>query len=790
MGKSVQPYWVAIGRIVGSFQALNCYDVITDFGRFQASYHGISRGPGGVMEGGSLSVGTHVWLTMRPGERVAGIIGVILVNWPAVETDPRILASYPQVAGFELGKRLVGKMYSEKLGGLINRPTDILQDFVDGEWSMTSPTSGVGVGVELFRSWIRGGAMSGLWCYGDTQLTRLAGLDFEFLTLAQEDYDKRMGNAIVSSRKRVFYPDEAVNDLLPREQEIAGAIHGGRQRFLAPQGPRGVARPALFHEHLATDGSWSVTSAGGIFLQKYCGLTVPEESAAPVPEDGSVLLADQPVDADAVRQAALIAPRPAVEAPVAVKTGLAWVHHTLDLITSLTQVRARGGFDRLPVQWPAGTPSEVPEDTFHTTYDARMWRSLPQVFTIQIDPVEKGRKFYVGRSSIALNPDGSIVIEDAHHSQIIMSGGNIVLAAAHDVILAPGRSLLAIAGKDIGLRANRNIDAAANEGRVSIKAEDQLSLLGGNNGGNNGVLIESRALTETSKEGTGTDQRLGGLVLKASSAIYGVAPRIGFSATIQPLTLQSASSIDLSADLVDVRAPTGLFVYHDDLAERPGYAFTEDEAVLPGGLLITGQLFSLDQAYFDGSLVVNNQILAGGAIAGSSVTPTDEAASREIASFGRTARGAIAKTKDAVRKAIGAVAKALNTFLTAKTPLNKDLRDRLGFSFSTSKQTRYDVQFSWQIPEVQWQTIARRGDHGLAKAWKENPVRSPAGDNQPTAPMPGYEAWTGANYELNDEDQYTDLATGQVIPHEDGKEILPAPRTVKLDSNYLIGDDS
>ncbi len=780
-----QPYSLLIGTIVGAYGSLNWYDVITDFGRYSCSYHGLSAGIGGVQNSGGISPGAKVWLAAQPDQLFGHILLVMNPNWSVNEDDPKSFAVYPQVSGVELNEGLTGKILGENLADLQNRPTDVMQDLVNGEWAMNSPRGGGGLGVELFRSWIRGGPMSGLTCFHDTELTRLTGAEFEFLTLSRDDYEHRHGNSIVSKSSKVFYPAEALQDVQPRELTISGPIHGGTQRFLGQRAVRGVPRVALFHEMLADDGSYVLTSASTVCLQRYCGVTIPEESQATQDPNAPELVGEQPLDLDPAREAALQAPRPAVSLPSDERSGLGWAQHTLDLIDGLTGLRGRGGFDRLPIQWPSvGLPTERPANPSQVKYDSAMWRSLPVSFQVQIDPIVAAKTFYVGRSSFTLLPDGGVLVEDAYHGQILMSGGNIMFSAPHDIVFSAGRSITAIAGKHIGIRADQNIDLASNDGSVHVKAAGQLSMLGGANGLEGGVLIESKTLRHESVAGTGQTQLVGGIVMKSASGLYGVANTVGFKAIQDYVVLDAASRVDIRGDIVTAYAPLGMYIAHDKTGASPGYEFTPSATVMPGSLVIQGTLEATGGGLFGQSLVVGGSIGAVGAVVGSSVGKGKPVGvGKAIDQLGKIFKDAKAN--------IVSLATPMTTLLALKTPLNETFVNTLGFTFWTSKQLGVAGKDAYELPESRWQSMSRQEGLGAGAPWSENPVVSPAGDNLPTSPFPGFEVWTTAeSYRLSATDLYVDLHHGAAtISGDPTVAALPVDTKVPLDGNFLIGND-
>jgi hypothetical protein len=621
--------------------------------------------------------------------------------------------------------------------------------------------------------------MTGVTCFDD--LTRITGLDYEFMTLAQSDYDRRHGNSIVNVKSRTLYPDESIQNSLARELQVSGAVHGGEHRFVAPAGQPGIPRGALSHEFRGLDGTLAFTSARAVILRRSVAVQVPEESSAP---DDGVLLGDQPLDPDDARQKVLVEPAPTIHEIPSAQDGISWLQHVLDTVESELSVRGRGGFDRLPVQWLPGADAQ---DTLHSSYDPQMWRSLPRSFEIQIDPIEKSKTFYVGESLVCLNPDGSVLIQDAHHSQILMGGGNIMLSCPHDIIMAPGRNLVGIAGNDCSVKSGRHVDLAANEGRVSIKAETQLGLLGGN-GGQGGVLIESKATNEGLVVGTGTDQNVGGVLVKSATGLYCTASRVALDATDQDIVLRSNGAIIGLATQCELELTDGLFVFKDDQGAG-GYAFTETECIVPGQLVVGDQVVALGGGFFDGSLIVSESIAAGGSVSGSAVGPASPG-DKSVDNAARATRAAIQGAIQGLVKNLQSVAKGIGATLTAKLPLNRALGSLVGFSFATSEQLRTNAAGAFKLPETLWQAISRRARKGLTKPWAEKPVVSLSGDNRSTAPSPGYEAWSvQATYQLNEHDRYLDLETGLPIPHEDGSDALPPPTLTPLDKNYLIGNE-
>jgi hypothetical protein len=766
MLSTYKPLSVTIGQVIGSYQAIGHYEVITDFWRGPAVYAGSSRGSTGVRESGSITPGTMVWVTYGPAEPFAVILAVMPVAWAPTASDPAVLSVWPQVSGFEDAVRYSGLAFRQSAFELRHRHHDGLRDLVNGEWAMASPHSGAGIGVELFRSWVRGGPMSGLWCWADTQQTRLAGLDLETITLGEVCRDRSLGNALAKTRNRVFYPSEAFASAPPRLLDFTGAIYAGEQRFLAPAAPSGQPRTALFHQHLDTDGAYTVTSARAITLQRYTGIPVPEESSAVA----STPLTDQPLDAPAVREQVLRTPRHSVTDTA--DSGIAWLHHAIDFVESLTAHRARTGIDRLPVQFPVKPAPAV--DRTHTGYGPEMWRAMAaaSVVTLPIDGVDGSQRFYLGRSMISLLPDGGILLEDSFHSQVLMSGGNIMLSAPHDIILAPGRNLVAVAGGTACIRADQHIDVASNSGRVSVKAESLLQLLGGNGGGG-GVVVESRSRSK-STAGTGTAQDVGGLLLKSASGVH----LAGSNCTIAAETSLAIESTVVSVVAEQIGMIASVVAIAPNIS-TPGYSFSQELAVCPGGLQAAG-LTSSTTVSVDGDILATGAVAAIGPVIGSAVAPYPKSSPPFKAAT-------VTRALAAVTKNVGlwwaGFTKSITAYAAQPTPFSAAFRSILGFSFATSNQLGTNKSKAFELPETRWQTMSRRGNGDAGSAWRENPVVSPAGDTAQTAPFPGYDAWaTASAFRLHATDLHIDLATGLVRVGTD-KTIPPATLST-INLNY------
>jgi hypothetical protein len=768
-----------MGTVVAAYQGLHTYQVVTDFGRYICSYGGAGTGVAGVQHAGGIQAGTYVFILAQPGLGFGAIVGIVDPAWAITTASPNGLVTSPQVSGFQLDTRLVGSLLQQGTIALSSYPSDVGVDLCNGEVGLLAQHGSGGIAVEQFRSWLRGGPMSGITCFHDTNLTRIQALDFEYISLIHQDYERRHGNSMVESKTRVFYPSEAFQDLLPRHHTIAGPIHGGSHEFRTIQAARGTARPALFHQHIADDGSYSLTSASGVYLQRYAGIVVPEESQAVETTAAPQLVPEQPLDADPLRQTVLTNPRPFVTTASTDPYGVTYAQHLYDVTSGIEQIRGFGGFNRLPVQWPsAGQPAGVPNDLLHTSYNTSMWRNLPRSFSLTIDPIVGPKTFYVGRSFVALMPDGSVVIEDAYHSQVTMSGGNIMMAAPHDIVISAGRNITMISGSCTAIRANDNVDVCANTGAVLIKADQQLSMMGGNDGQAGGVLIESKSVATVSVPGTGAVQQINGILLKSASGTFVTGAEVGIVSTAEPILLESANAIYLKSQQIEMQVPKGLVIAHDTQGTSPGHTFTTN-GMTTTGIVCQGDLDALGTAFIAQSIEAGNQIVAPGYVGTAKLTNVNQTIASITAVF--------TNLSDQIRFAETGYA----VYFNQATPLNQKTLDRLGFSFWTSTQLGTNSTRAWWLPEASWQAMSRIGGFGTAYPWVEKPVLSVAGDNMSTSAFPGYEVWVSGtqSYQLQTNGLYVDLTTGAVaLPSDPTQATLVAGQFVAANLNFLTGD--
>lgn len=743
----VDPSRVMRGKIVGAFQNLCLFEVAVTGGRYWCTANvGDNLS---VSEVGGYSIGQDVWIALQLNSGEGFIICAAGDVKPDIDVSKALkdYSFYPRVAGGEFNKGLAGALRAKKLVHAPNYGGHGVVDLVDGEWGRVSPY-GPGVIVELFRSILRGGPFATVEAFNEEEgLVRIAASRIEEMSLHREREDGRLGSSAQVIDRKVLYPVEAVEDLPHREIVISGPAHGGEHTYLVPQpgdqepgisndakaSRRLEYRPGLLHEFRGIDGAYLLESARSVTFRKTCTIRTPEE-LRPTTDELLTIPRNNGNEIDALVNSPRIElsnftttpdPEPGKPAPSPVPEKYSALNDVVRMYEFLENLkwRSRGVLNRLDKTWvikqqpqsitgvkPTSSSGSVTvgfdtsaaaEKAKSMAVDTRstaMWQVTPRSYPIWLDKVNGTKTYYVGTSTITLQPTGGIILEDAYHSQIIMDKGNIRISAAKDLVLESGRNTLMIAGQDAGMRVYRHLDIASNTGRVCVKADGQLNLLGGN-GGTGGVLIENRSTTNAPSTGGDTVQTSGSLVLLSSSDTC----VLGNNVLIKAATDRDNASPANGSVTVASEAATSLV--------------TATAAVTLGTELVMS---------FNGK----------GGVIGGDRTVLHAITSDQICDL--AADGAA----DAI-KAVDASAATQLATLQLATPINwRDGHawDSYGFRFGTTTNYSLGDAATFELFETSWQIHAPTTTGAPAGVWQESPVSVRGGN--PTAPFPGLEAWS------------------------------------------------
>ena len=532
-------------RVIRAFPTLQLYEVSAAGSRFFATSGGTSTGHG-VSNPVAYGAGSPVIVAVDPSSPSTGhafiLGGVATAVGHGWESGRRKLTD-KIVSGTSLLRLATETHY-----GRVSFPSfggGSIQGMVDGDWLVLTESGSGGIGVEYGRVWIGGGPMNGLFFYPDSQTTKITGLNLQYMTAAQEDLDRVFGNQTELVRRRCWTLREAEEEREPRELEVAGLVHHGRQRFLAvpdkgefdrpgsgklrlhgddndderlsgdevqskllgPErdGKGGLidendrARPALFHEFIGADGSWVLSSASSVTLQKYVGIPVPteilEESPERDPDDEEDEDEDPPLYPEAEDEdLALRGYRGGHcgkryrqrDASVVVGDPLDSVVLAVQQIEARVNYLARQGFDLLDKEWvtkPLRRGLTEPEEgddpderpSLQHGWRFGRWRCMPRVLSMPISS-GKSKNFYIGRSVITITDDGSIVLQDAYNASITMSKGDIILQAPGNIVGIAGNDAYLLGGNQAGIQGRNHVEVISAEGGSTIRSRQPLAV--------------------------------------------------------------------------------------------------------------------------------------------------------------------------------------------------------------------------------------------------------------------------------------------------------------------------
>lgn len=585
---------VTKGTVATAFQGLGMYSVATDtHGTVTCYAVGLSRGRLGSQETSTYAIGTPVLcviLPVMPNVNFGVIIGGASDRVSPYTILPPVLSQYPQTTGVQFvgsvteedklaedpeARRILSRWYqkNQRIGSYGAG----VRDAVDGDWAMTN-FFGSGVGVEAFRAWLRGGPMSSVECFADDQVTRVVGATFELFTMGRYYVDKVYGPVSEVFDSRSYYTSDSMANADSDPADVAGQFYAidsplllGKQEHFYPRVKDNSSKtvaPDLVHEHRGVDGSYTLTTASALTLQKFVGVRtfrrplstgdaglVKAESlpnalnpAAP----SGISFTDVP---DAVPERAEQTPQyrrlsllSAASFIVANAYKLTGESQTFDGVTAYAKVPAiagvlaRAGLNLAIVNHTAGNPallnrhavnlgkipaaklsadgSDEPVPVFDGIIDRdpSMWKRSPTSFVLNVGPYGQSKRFFFGHAFITITDEGDIILQNASGAQVMLAGGNVYVTSEHDVIVNAGRNLVNMAGQDSVTRVSRHMDVVTHEGRMTMQAAGQMTVIGGAAGAA-GVTIESRGRSTVGSTNDGnTAQDNSGLRLVAKHA--------------------------------------------------------------------------------------------------------------------------------------------------------------------------------------------------------------------------------------------------------------------------------
>jgi hypothetical protein len=806
---------VRIARVVKYHAGYGYYSVTLREGG--APVHGLPMGNLGLVGSTETAVypaGTPVAVLYQPGDKNLGarsghviIIGALQLQ--TVDNSLGQLDHHDLLGG-------VGYLWDKVHNFLPTERTDdespILggagqpMDAVSGERSVSSPL-GVGWLVGLVMAYLRASDRCGIWMFRLDEHLRMTAKSLEQQTLSREVLDiYDDGELSVLERVGAFAPgtpvgkasNERFDDPLKppkdfpirpvevnqrsifRLSEIKGYLGDLQETFVSlPISASGVdtfpggsgaqeAHQGVFRQLIGSDGCYVLQSAKGIHLEKYPLIQLPVQLRQPNDPEG-----DTPENYKASGQYGKGEAQtrkdftpPSEDIPVKALLGLAF-HGAYISKTSLQTLRSHKKDWR--VQDEIDTPFRrkglqgvyESQGGFKVRPD-RMWMDLPKNIEV---PIQNGRwtgvRYYAGRSAIDMWDDGSVTVEDAWGSQYIMSGGNIVLTCPGDIIMAPGRSVITMAPQDIIQRAGNSVDITATKRDVTIKAEMNLKILGGNSDGG-GVLVESRnAQPAFDYSQNGEKTEIAGLVLKSAGAAVMAGKEVSCIAE-ESLVSQAKTWHVASETAANLEVTGGIAMV---TTGKTKYLFSSDGCVLGAdgspALYISGAVYTLSSLSVRGAIKGGSSLTCNGSAtftgpvtaSGKENMLIERAVQQLLAQIPLQVSEQYSNATDAPRQVASDFQSESNDKIrTPGTYFNaEDVTSKVAVSLRTEKDYRTEGGSGFILAQWRWQQYM----HSEGKLWEEKAVKGSAGDTYPWPGAPwlkdakAYLTYSSKDYDLD-----------------------------------------
>lgn len=402
--------------------------------------------------------------------------------------------------------------------------------------------------------------------------------------------------------------------------------------------------------------------------------------------------------------------------------------------------------------------------------DGNFYLPRPAPATQHVDHRYGVVNYYPNQSYIGMHDDGGVVIGDGYGAEIRMCGGHIFLTAPGDIWTKPGRNLNVMAGHDVCLRAYNSMDLSTTTKDLRFKAENNLHMLGGNNGKLGGVLVECKAPSSYNYANVvGENVVMGGFQVKVAQGdaviwarnIYlrtgggDVAPGfivIDAAAGQQTITFNAATiasyvtssisdnftSANGNVETINVWSAVGNTIGADTYVQ--GFGTFAGDILLKGWVLAVGGHFASELAdAYDGyvaslggiPLVQDYQVLA---------TDSDNTAK------------AVTSAETYWQTLFN------NDLYSASGAGNADVIKLVHFTFRNPAQ--YLTQ-DFQLFEDRWQQLARLAGEELT-VWNE--VAITGASSEDTMPYPGKAPWNDNNTFMEMDLNLYNPSTGVSLP--------------------------
>lgn len=477
----------------------------------------------GVTYGDIPIEGSEVWVLLRRNSYSVGwIIGVIpRANHLAVNNPEQIRVVHPHYPNGYMSPfkdnsaynlAYIDPQYSAKLYANANRPGDIHpgESVIENENHVGMLNSMYAVELTGGNSFIRVDRI-------DDEI-RMRSTNFTKWTDAQATWEFNDGGYITTEGRGYSYQGERLGDHGLSGQELKGPedVIGKEPRartkfwkgFLGNLFSWFVIRPGMKTKqkttadtglasiHASQAGNIMVRSVGGVSLERYDRIPVPYRAKQPWDPSGDK---EKDVTHMPIRQ--FVTNDPHARA-LEQSSKMAW-----------EQASMYKRFDEL-------------EKDFVTLQEKDISGKISNSDDDPPGSSELNLSDYSGRrAGVFIGDDGSVIVRDAWGSEIVMLGGNVLINTPGNVITTANKDIVSIARQGVILRGTEAAEISSEEKNVRIHARKTVSIAGGTNKTDGGVLIESLAKSSTlnAKKGAGDEASVCGVVIRSEEACVSLA---------------------------------------------------------------------------------------------------------------------------------------------------------------------------------------------------------------------------------------------------------------------------
>jgi hypothetical protein len=200
------------------------------------------------------------------------------------------------------------------------------------------------------------------------------------------------------------------------------------------------------------------------------------------------------------------------------------------------------------------------------------------------------------KAGVYVLPTGEVIIRDAWGSEIMLTGGNVIINTPGSVKTNTGHSFVVQAADDIVNKARHSVDIDATENDITIKGERNVRIAAGSDSTTDcgGIILES--FSESSelsipkgKDGLGEDATSSGIVLKASNSHVSMLGNKTIISALDEVRVATGKDKDKRTGKFSVATgQVGISATNGVLAAcgESGAVITPDSVALAGGSVV------------------------------------------------------------------------------------------------------------------------------------------------------------------------------------------------------------